>query len=80
MNDNSNQIRSALDQWSNIIFSNEAAFLKRFVPWMKMNDYPEIINVAFNSESVKINFLLFEGQHVTDSYKLDDVLEWMETV
>ena len=74
--------RDTLDEWSKIIFDNEQSFMSKFEPWTDSPDTTsmELISVAFNSESVKVVFVMGSGQHVTNTYKLDDVLEWAENL
>lgn len=75
VNDEPRIVLPILQKWSNIIFEREKSFITKFVPWGVAEDV-EILSVHFSSEMVKVNFLLSSGQHVVDSIKIQDWLEW----
>jgi hypothetical protein len=54
------------------IFDNEESFLKRFGKGSIM----DLMEVSFTSQYLKISYVLDCGQHVCDTVKMSDYLDW----
>lgn len=59
-----------LTLWESIIFENEMAFMDAFC-----KDAWILTSVSWNSENMRYVYILESGQHISDSAKMD---EWME--
>ena len=71
----SSAVLNALREWSKITFENEESFVEKFAPWAKDGGV-EVIGIHFSAEQAKVNYLMNDGQHIVDSVKIGDWLEW----
>jgi hypothetical protein len=73
------EIFQSLSMIESTICDNEDSFIKTFV---KFTDplFFGVTNIYFGSETVKFNYVLMCGQHVSDSIKLEEFVEWLETL
>lgn len=65
----------ALKQYTDLVFANEQSFLKEFCN----KDASDLLNIYFGEETVKIIYLLDDGQHIADTIELVYFLIWVET-
>jgi hypothetical protein len=62
-----------ISKYTKAIKENEQSFCDRFIIWDIMDDS---LQVWFNFETVKINYVTFEGHHITDDIKFWDFIQW----
>lgn len=60
-----------LDEWERIVFDNVESFEKDFCHG------EELVGVYWSSSSMKVYFMMRNGQHVTDGYSMDEWFEWL---
>ena len=68
-------ICKSLDIYIGFIYDNEESFLEKFG---QMNDVWMLIEVSFDSERVKFVYILDSGQHIVNSIKIEELIEWMK--
>ena len=62
-----------LEKWEGIAFDHEPAFMEYF------SIHGELIGISFSSENVNIYNVLHTGQHIKDSRKMEEWLEFIKT-
>ena len=60
--------------WEHFISYNEESFIKKFLK----GDVMAITSISWNSENMKIVYVLNSGQHVADSKQMRYFLRWKE--
>lgn len=62
---------NTLAEWERIAFDHEQDFLEKFChkAW-------QLLSVYWASDSMKVVYLIDEGQHITDSSPINDWLEF----
>lgn len=73
--------RDILDSLSLIestVFDNEDSFLDKFAP--NADILMGLCGIYFNQETVKYYYILGCGQHIVDSIKIGEFMEWLETL
>ena len=73
------EIQRVLEDIEAIIWKNEEAFLKKFVQCC-VNDTSELITVSFNSCVCTFVWMTHEGQHISDSFELSVLEQWIHEV
>jgi hypothetical protein len=70
---NNESIIQALSSWGNIAYESES-FKKLFCPhaWI-------ITQVTWDSDNMRLVYILDNGQHVADSFKMEEWLKFLET-
>lgn len=71
MNISMDEIIKTFKEWERIVFDNVESFEKDFC-----HD-EELIDVYWSSTSMKVYFIMINGQHVTDGYSMDEWFEWL---
>ena len=69
----SRELVSLLSEWESVAFCHESAFLGRFC-----HDAWQLVGVYWCSEKMKVVYVLYSGQHVTDSIPINEWLEFYE--
>ena len=62
-----------LNKLERFVFQNINSFLKVFAP---RQNIMELLDVWFNSTSIKFYYVLESGQHITDEIALDTFMKW----
>ena len=64
------EIIACLRSWEDVAFDKQSGFMDRFCPraW-------ELTQVSWDSENMRIVYVLASGQHIADSVK---ITEWLE--
>lgn len=68
------EFAAGLENIENIIFENESSFATEYCYGN------ELISVSFNSETVKIYYILSNGQHITNSFSMRDFNTWLRSI
>jgi hypothetical protein len=63
---------NALSKYETACFHDEESFLNKF----GKGDCWQLLDVYFSSTSMKIVYVLWDGQHISDSYPIDEFIEW----
>lgn len=67
-----NEIGKELD----FIFGNE----KNFIDIFCKGEIYDLIGVYFSDETIKVYYILECGQHITDSFKIEEYIEWKNKI
>jgi hypothetical protein len=69
---NNSELISALAEWGEIAYKSKS-FEKRFCPnaWI-------LTSVSWDSENMKVVYILACGQHVCDSFKIEQWLDFLK--
>lgn len=67
------EILKTLDHWGDIAFDNEETFFAEFCPdaWI-------LTQVSWDCENMRIVYILDSGQHISDSFKIDKWIKFLE--
>lgn len=68
------EFSAGLANIEDIIYGNLESFEKHFC------GDDELISTSFNSETMKINYILKEGQHVTNSFQMREFNAWLRSL
>ena len=69
-----------LEKYENIVFNNIDKFTDRFC---RGYDVFDVYGIHFSSVSVNLHYILdgkSVGQHVSDTIKLEDFIEWVKEI
>ncbi len=67
-------LKVELIKYEEIIFNNEELFKREFCDKSVM----DLNGVYFNSESMKVNYVLLNGQHISNTFKLEVFENWLK--
>lgn len=71
-------ILQSLSQIASTVYDNEDLFMEKFA---KYGDTLMGLNgIYFGSETIKFNYILECGQHIGDSIKIGEFVEWLGTL
>jgi len=62
-----------IEEFEDIIFNNEQDFVNTFC---KKQDVMALLNVTFNSISMHFVYVLYKGQHITNSVPKEQFIQW----
>ena len=68
------ELLKLLDKWETILYNNEDEFREEF-PRFK-NAY-DILSFYFSTEVLKVYYLTYNGQHITDNLEMKYVLKFI---
>lgn len=70
---NSELVVKELQEWGNIAYDESNGFIEKFCPkaWI-------LTSVSWDSENMRIVYILSCGQHVSDSFKMSEWLDFLE--
>jgi hypothetical protein len=67
-----NQLIAGLTEWGNIAHNEDGGFIERFCPnaWI-------LTTVSWDSENMRFVYILESGQHIVDSVKISEWLNFL---
>lgn len=63
-----------LEKYICFIFDNDKSFIKHFC----LGDIMDLTRVSFTTHTCDITYALYNGQHVTNSIPVFDVIDWID--
>lgn len=66
-------LHEQLKELEAIAFNNESDFIAKFC----YKDTTDLIDIWFSANNVKYNYILYSGQHITNTITFDDFNQWI---
>ncbi len=71
---NLKEITGKLRYYIEHVFDHEDEFLKKFV----LGNATDIVEISFSDENVFFVYVMMNGQHISDSIKLEEFIDWIK--